>query len=364
MYHHLGILIEKNHKTSMPRRTTTPSSVSTVTNGLALSDLHLHLQFLEKEHQSILKQIKKKRTELNNFVEKARTLATEVVHRANPSFQKMAQLDQEIHALFETIFTTRKFGKQTLKKIQAVYRQLQSAGIISIKSDTEQFQQEPNEEFSHIEEDFSAESAQNPHQHWQAQDYTSFGAGARTETQQKIRSTFLRLAEIFHPDKVQDSETQKYHTEIMQEINIAYQEGDLARLLEIESRQRAGEVVDLNNEDDLTRKCRHLEQQNQILLTQYENLKQELRLAKNTPEGAMVSSSRKAKKQGIDAVAGMVEAIESQIQAVSQIRDFVKDFQQQKLTIQKFLAGPVSLYSSEEELLQDILEQMLSDLIR
>ncbi|MBD2616372.1 J domain-containing protein [Nostoc punctiforme FACHB-252] len=350
----------------MPRRTTTPSSGSTVTTGLALSDLHLRLQFLEKKHQSILKQIKKKRTELNNFVDKARTLATEVVHRANPSFQKMAQLDQEIHALFETIFTTRKFGKQTLKKVQTVYRQLQFAGIISIKPDTSQFQAQPNEEFSPMEEDFSVESAQNPyqHQHWQAQDYTSFGAGARTETQQKIRSTFLRLAEIFHPDKAQDSETQKYHTEIMQEINIAYQEGDLARLLEIESRQRAGEAIDPNSEDDLTRKCQTLEQQNLILLTQYENLKQELRLAKNTPEGAMVSSSRKAAKQGIDSVAGMVEAIESQIQVISQIRDFVKDFQQQKLTIQEFLAGPVSLYPSESELMQDILEQMLSDLIR
>ncbi|MBD2452017.1 J domain-containing protein [Nostoc sp. FACHB-152] len=348
----------------MPRRTATSSSPSTAATELALSELHLRLQFLEKEHQSILKQIKKKRTELNNFVERTRSLATEVVHRASPSFQKMAQLDQEIHALFETIFTTRKFGKQTLKKIQAVYHQLQFAGVISIKPDTSQLEAEPDEEFAPMEEDFCAESAQNTHQHhWQVPDSTSFGAGARTETQQKIRSTFLRLAEIFHPDKATDSETQKYHTQIMQEINIAYQEGDLARLLEIESRQQVGEVVELNNEDDLTRKCRHLEQQNQILQAQYENLKRELRLAKNTPEGAMVSSSRKAAKQGIDAVAGMVEAIESQIGAVSQIRDFVQDFQQQKLTIQEFLAGPVSLYSSEEELLQDILEQMISELI-
>jgi hypothetical protein len=347
----------------MPRRTTTSLSPFTVANGLALSELHLRLEYLEKQNQSILKQIKRKRTELNNFVERTRSLATEVVHRTTESFQKMAQLDQEIHTLFETIFNTRKFGKQTLKKIQAVYHQLQFAGIISIKPDRSHLGAEPNEEFAPMEEDFCAESAQSHHQNqqWQAQETTSFGA--RTETQQKIRSTFLRLAEIFHPDKALDSETQKYHTEIMQEINIAYQEGDLARLLEIESRQQVGEVVNLNNEDDLTRKCRHLEQQNQILQAQYENLKQELRLAKNTPQGAMVSSSRKAKKQGIDAVSGMVEAIESQIQAISQIRDFVKDFQQQKLTIQEFLAGPVSLYSSQEELLQDILEQMLSELI-
>ncbi|BBD62734.1 heat shock protein DnaJ domain-containing protein (plasmid) [Nostoc sp. HK-01] len=349
----------------MPRRTAKSSSPSKVATGLALSELHLRLEYLEKQHQSILKQIKRKRTELHNFVERARSLATEVVHQTTNSFQKMAELDQEIHDLFETIFTTRKFGKQTLKKIQAVYHQLQFAGVISVKPDRSQFQAEPNEEFTHLEEDFSTQSTENSHQNqqWQAQETTSFGAGTRTETQQKIRSTFLRLAEIFHPDKAQDSETQKYHTQIMQEINIAYQEGDLARLLEIESRQQVGETINPNSEDDLSRKCRHLEQQNQILQAQYENLKRELRLAKNTPEGAMVSSSRKTAKQGIDAVAGMVEAIESQIQAVSQIRDFVKDFQQQKLTIQEFLSGPVSLYSSEEELLQDILEQMLSQLV-
>jgi len=256
----------------MPRRTTTSSSPSTVATGLALSELHLRLEYLEKQHQSILKQIKKKRTELNNFVERTRSLATEVVHRANPSFQKMAQLDQEIHTLFETIFNTRKFGKQTLKKIQAVYHQLQFAGVISVKPDISQLEKEPNEEFAPKEEDFCAESAQSHYQnqHWQVPETTSFGAGARTETQQKIRSTFLRLAEIFHPDKAADSETQKYHTEIMQEINIAYQEGDLARLLEIESRQQVGETIDFNSEDDLTRKCRHLEQQNQILQGQFQ----------------------------------------------------------------------------------------------
>ncbi len=134
----------------MPR-TTTSSSPSTVATGLALSELHLRLEFLEKQHQSILKQIKKKRTELNNFVERTRSLATDVVHQTTKSFQKIAQLDQEIHALFETIFTTRKFGKQTLKKIQAVYRQLQFAGIISIKPDASQFHAEPNEEFDPTE---------------------------------------------------------------------------------------------------------------------------------------------------------------------------------------------------------------------
>ena len=115
----------------MVRKTKTVSS-NTVTP-LALSDLHLQLEGLEKEHQSLLKQIKKKRTELNNFVEKMRSLATEVFQRVSPNMKKMAELDTEIHGLFTEILTTRKMGKQTQKNIQSLYRSLQIGGIISYK---------------------------------------------------------------------------------------------------------------------------------------------------------------------------------------------------------------------------------------
>lgn len=173
----------------------------------------------------------------------------------------MAELDRDIHALFEEIFTTRKFGKQTIKNIEAVYLNLQLTGVISHK----QFKEELDELFnnSESESDLEDEAAESGHQHWQAQQSVESLSVARTESKRKIRETFLRLAEIFHPDKVKDSETQRYHTEIMKSINKAYQEGDLAKLLEIELLQQAGKVIDYNSEDDLTRKCRTLEQQNQ-----------------------------------------------------------------------------------------------------
>ena len=345
----------------MPRKTPPPSQ-STLETPLALSQLHIRLQLLEKEHQSLLKQIKRKRTELNNFVKQTRTFATEIFHKASPSFQKMAELDQDIHALFDEIFTTRKFGKQTLKNIETVYLNLQLTEIISLKPSYKQFNKELDELFDNLdtESDFSKETAEGSHQHWQAQESVESQSVGRTEDKRKIREIFLRLAEIFHPDKVKDSETQKFYTEIMKSINQAYQEGDLARLLEIERLQQVGEVIDNNSEDDLTRKCRTIEQQNKILLIQYENLKKELRLVKKTPEGTMVLDSRKAAKKGIDSMAIMLETIVNQINVVSQIRDFVKDFREQKITIKDFLDGPPTLHSSNEEVMEDILEQMLS----
>jgi hypothetical protein len=342
----------------MARKTKTASS--TTVTPLALSDLHLQLEGLEKEHQSLLKQIKKKRTELNNFVEKMRSLATEVFHRVSPNMQTMAELDAEIHALFAEILNTRKMGKQTQKNIQSLYRSLQMGGIISYKPIEEE--DDDDEELDELFEDNdSQENHQRRRQFWEAEQDSESPTVARTDESRKIRQTFLRLAEIFHPDKVKDNETQMTHTEIMKEINKAYQDGDLARLLEIERKYEVGETIDNNSEDDLSRRCKNIEQHNQILKNQYEKLKQELRLAKNTPEGSMVADYKKAAKQGIDCIELMLETIQSQTKIVAEIRDFVQDFKDKKITIKEFLAGPESLRSVQEDMMEELLERMMEE---
>lgn len=342
----------------MARKTKTASS--TTVTPLALSDLHLQLAGLEKEHQSLLKQIKKKRTELNNFVEKMRSLATEVFHRVSPNMQTMAELDAEIHALFAEILNTRKMGKQTQKNIQSLYRSLQMGGVISYKPIEEE--DDDDEELDELFEDNdSQENHQRRRQFWEAEQDSESPTVARTDESRKIRQTFLRLAEIFHPDKVKDNETQMTHTEIMKEINKAYQDGDLARLLEIERKYEVGETIDNNSEDDLSRRCKNIEQHNQILKNQYEKLKQELRLAKNTPEGSMVADYKKAAKQGVDCIELMLETMQAQTKIVVEIRDFVQDFKDKKITIKEFLAGPESLRSVQEDMMEELLERMMEE---
>jgi len=291
-----------------------------------------------------------------------RSLATEVFHRVSPNMQTMAELDAEIHALFTEILNTRKMGKQTQKNIQSLYRSLQMGGIISYKPIEEEKENDDNEELDELFEDNdSQENHQRRRQFWEAEQDSESPTVARTDESRKIRQTFLRLAEIFHPDKVKDNETQMTHTEIMKEINKAYQDGDLARLLEIERKYEVGETIDNNSEDDLSRRCKNIEQHNQILKNQYEKLKQELRLAKNTPEGSMVADYKKAAKQGIDCIELMLETIQSQTKIVAEIRDFVQDFKDKKITIKEFLAGPESLRSMKEDMMEELLERMMEE---
>jgi hypothetical protein len=271
----------------------------------------------------------------------------------------MAELDAQIHALFAEILTTRKMGKQTQKNIESLYRSLQMGGIISYKPiDDDEELDELDELF---EDDDSEENHQRRRQFWEAEQDSESPTVARTDESRKIRQTFLRLAEIFHPDKVKDNETQMTHTEIMKEINKAYQDGDLARLLEIERKYEVGETIDNNSEDDLSRRCKNIEQHNQILKNQYEKLKQELRLAKNTPEGTMVADYKKAAKQGVDCIEMMVETMQNQTKIVAEIRDFVKDFKDKKITIKEFLAGPESIRSMQQDMMEELMDKMMED---
>ncbi|MBE9228645.1 J domain-containing protein [Phormidium sp. LEGE 05292] len=343
-------------KKSQPKSKTPPAAASAT---LALSELHYQVDALEQENQRLIKQIKKKRTELNNFVDQMRSIATQMFHRTVPIMKKLTEIDRQIHSLFDEIFQ-RKFGKQSQRDIEGVYQILQMQGIISPKSSESQDIPELDELFGAAGKgkekgnfsDFFAGGEQ------QEQQPSTPQATVKSEDSKKIRETFLKLAEIFHPDKVTDSETQMRHTEIMKELNKAYQEGDLAKLLEIEQQHLAGEDIANFTEDDLTRKFQILSQQNSLLKKQYENLKRELRLAKNTPEGSLISEYRQAVKMGVDPIEMLLEEMEEKVEIIEEVKEFVKDFRDKKITIKEFLKGPSYLETINQSLQDRMIEEL------
>jgi hypothetical protein len=333
----------------MPRpKQKATSKPSTETVSLALSALHNHLTELEQEHQWFLEQIKRKRKELENFVIQMRSLAIEIFHRINPHLQKRVKLDQEIHQLFQEILKSQKLSKPNRKKIEESYQVMQVIGLIQPQF----LEEDPDPELDEMFEETETKEQQT------VESDEEVTLPQKTDESRKIRQTFLRLAENFHPDKVTDGETQMRHTEIMKEVNRAYQENDLARLLEIEQKHLEGESIESNHEGALQRRCQILEQQNQILKRQYETLKKELQLVKNTPEGAMVSDYRQAVREKIDPIAQMIEEVEQELEMIAQMRDFVKDFREHKINIKEFLRELPSLNHLKQEIMEQFVEEM------
>jgi hypothetical protein len=351
-------------KKSSPKSTTSPkSSVSTKSTDLGLSDLRLRLNFLEKENEKLLKQIEKNRSELNNLNESIQEIGRQITQRTAPLMQKVMEIDNKIHELFTEIFTGRKLGKKSRKDIESVYYSLQAGGIISPRLS-------PFTQVKDIFDEFNFDNVET--EDWgdpreQEERSRGFGFGKKEAAQpdrdelKKIRQLYLKLAETFHPDKVADEADREYCTEVMKEINEAYQSGDLAKLLAIEKQQELGEIINRDSSDDITRRCAKVESENSFLKNQLENLKQELRSTKKTDQGAMTSEFKRMKKYGVDPIEVAMSQVEAQIGVVEQVQQFVSDFRDRRITIKDFLKGPSQLMQpqelSEEELLLEFLSR-------
>ncbi|NEO83122.1 MAG: molecular chaperone DnaJ [Spirulina sp. SIO3F2] len=333
---------------------------------LAKTPIHQKFFNLQEDRQWLLKQIKRKRTELDNFIEGIRSLASEMFKQAATPMQRLQDIDSDIHQIFAEIFK-RKFGKKSRQDVERIYTQLQMMGVISTNQewfntlDTDDEDDDWDDGFDDMPpfDDFpggnpfaDAQSATEPEP-----------TPDRPAHQRDMRQTFLRLASIYHPDRAGDEDTQAIHTEIMKEINRAYKDGDFARLLELEKQQQSGELeqTDLEAVDDLERACQQLEQENNTLREQYEGIKTELRnLRNNTQEGDMLKTYRRAKKAGVDIFVQMAEEAQEEIEYMEMMRDFVRDFRDRKITIKDFLKGPSrgSVELTQEEMLvamQDLL---------
>ena len=346
--------------TTATTKKTKPASVKSATSaGLALSDLRIRLEFLEKNNEKLLQQIGKKRTELDNFIEQIQELSREVAQRSAPIMEQMWSIDQQIHAAFAEIFNGRKLGKQTRQNIQRIYQNMQLSGLISPSSDgTGQSDKDRafdfEDDFSDFGEDDSEWSGNRS-----ADDLGDSAAKPGRDELRKIRQLFLRLADVFHPDKAGADADQEYHAEVMKEINQAYQNGDLAKLLAIEKQHQMGEMIDHDNEDDLTRRCARVEQENEFLQSQFDSLKQELRLAKNSQAGAMAKEHRQFLKAGIDPISEAIAEAEEQYELVKDLYEFVVKFRDKKITIKEFLLGPPMLQQPDEIDMEELLMEFL-----
>jgi hypothetical protein len=321
-----------------------PASVST----LAISDLRAALEFLERENHKLLGKIEKKRTELNNLLDRIREIGVEVSQRSLPILQQIFDLDRQLHATFAEIFAGRKLGKQTRKNIERVYANLQAAGLISPQEDL------PNVSADEVDEPDA--SAERPDWEWsERQERSPFESESADKPDRdelkKIRQLFLRLAEVFHPDRTADPELRKYHTEVMQEINQAYQSGDLAKLLAIEQKHQLGEIIDRDDPNDLLRRYQQIEREHEFLKSQFEQLKLEVRLTKNTQQGSMVTEYQKLTKAGYDPLGELVAQTQAQLETISEVYKFVLDFRDRRITIKDFMKGPPSFQQMSEEVL-------------
>lgn len=325
--------------TAKGKKQHTPATGATA--ALALGQLHEQLAKLQSDRHWLMKQIRRKRTELDNFMTQMRTIVTEMMGRGSGLMEQVQTLNEEIHELFQEILTQRKLGKKSRRQIEELYLSLQFQEVISDRPlpGEEEDEEEAEAEFAEFFEEMKNKAREAQSHRPTPQD----DATDQSPNHRDIRQTFLRLATIYHPDRATDQDTQAQNTEIMKEINRAYKSGDFARLLELEQQTMDATLETVESSDDLEKACEKLRRENTKLRDQYEGIKMELRNLRNyTHEGELVKTYRQAQKVGLDMFAQMDREAQTEIKSMTQIRDFVRDFRDQKMSIKQFLQGPKS----------------------
>ena len=325
-------------------------------NALSFSSVNARIEFLKEKHKKLLKQIKRKKTELSNLSEQMQTIAQEMLHKSRPFYEKIQHLDEEIHALFKKILSNKRLGKRQKRQVINIYKTLQFTGRISPRFEDfyESDENVKNESEKSTEQDFSESNYDFDEDYKKVYEQPDI---SQPRPSRDIRKLFLKLADKFHPDKARDDQSRAYYTEIMKEINIAYKNGDLARLLEIEMDKNQEQVQFYPN--DTEKECERLEIEIRLLNQQYEQIKAEVREVRNTPQGNMVKHYRKAKRSGNNLTEMLVEDAELELNSISRLRDFIKAFQQKKITLQEFLRGPKS---EDIDNMEDIVNEMSDEM--
>ncbi len=120
--------------------------------------------------------------------------------------------------------------------------------------------------------------------------------------QRNIRKTFIKLSSHFHPDKAKTKEEGELFHVMMQEINEAYQQGDIDRLLEIERLNLDTETLDFHSKaitvDILQQEINRLEKELAHLKNQIERTRIEIKQLRKSDLGKLLTDINKANRKG------------------------------------------------------------------
>jgi hypothetical protein len=151
------------------------------------------------------------------------------------------------------------------------------------------------------------------------------GAQQVGQTRRSLRELFRSLARAIHPDQARHETDRQERTELMKAATRAYEDGDLARLLELESAWQ-GERAVATAGDSLER-CRELERVNRELLKQVRELTRQLRDAKR---------EAREESRGLPPDE-LVEQATFELNALQQIFELLQRFRDGRMTLTELL---------------------------
>lgn len=148
---------------------------------------------------------------------------------------------------------------------------------------------------------------------------------AEKKLTQTSKQIYLQLAKAFHPDTAENKEEEIRRTEILQEVNAAYEANDLMKLLELQITLVEGKEEQLSKMSDNA-----LEPYNKILKRQIDELEMQLRqldpLTNGHPYASIYHTHKGSQTRKVNVVVKdykeSIFKIENTIEYISEVKSF------------------------------------------
>jgi hypothetical protein len=322
------------------------------------------LTALLREQSRILKAIAKKQSEFDVERERLSKLSQSLFEGMQPLVHEREQLAEEVRQLFQELLAEGRLSRTAQKKVSLVYRDLVESGEIE-SFETKFESKEPSN--NHPDWDFEEFDAPDdfipPSGDRRASSVDSAKHAGGRPGNETLRGLFKRLAVALHPDLVQQETEQKRRTDVMKEVTRAYEEGNLARLLEIEQLWLSGSDVNRNNNADENAQLRELERRISELRQQQKELSAALRELRNSsPLSEFFGTRRVNQAVQKEQLEALLDAASEELEPLRQIRDFVRAFSEKKISLAEFMRGPCFIRADEFDIAEAMLEFVMNDL--
>ena len=289
------------------------------------------LRTLLKERARLLRDIQKKKLQLDQAAEKTRQSAQAMLEKIAPLLARHDALCQELRELFDNLLAPGRLSVKAHKKVARVRRELEEDGLLSKPDDG--LHEGASKPFEHDDDPFGPDPKHPHHQH-APPEVASAAPRGQSAGHESLRTLFKRLALMVHPDRAAHEADRDRYTEAMKQVTQAYEDGDLARLLELEKQWQHGATLHVSDDEA---QWRDLERIVRELRAQATRLGRELRETKDL-------------MMMVGPIDFLIAAIELDLNNLETMCDFVKSFRDGKITLTEFVRGPEMKIDNEIDL--------------
>jgi cytochrome c553 len=299
----------------MARRRSTARAVAVPEAALAPHGASARAEELQKERARLLREIQKKQRQLELVRQQSARVSQEAVARMAPLIARQRALSAELQQLFDELLARGRLAPRARKELSKLRALLELGGFLAAADDFEP-EHEPEPPPRRSKPGKGNVAPEVP------------GASQVGQQRRSLRDIFRSLARAVHPDQARQDGERERRTEVMKQVTRAYEEGDLARLIELENAWQSAKALD---DADPEQRCRELERLNRELLDQLREVTRELKQAKSELREA--ASSHPPEE--------LIELAGRELDELTAICDLIRRFRDGKIGIPDLAHAPL-----------------------